>query len=487
MLQSIADQLTPAAETPAKLGVYAAFQARYKANPAGFVQDCIVWRRDEAPTTYQREILTNLAERRRACVRGPHGLGKTTVASLAILWFALTRDGEDWKIATTASAWRQLTKFLWPEVHKWAGRLRWDVIGRQPFNERTELHTLNMRLKTGEAFALASNNPALIEGAHADHLLYVFDESKVIPPGTWDSAEGAFSTGDAYWLAISTPGEPSGRFYEIQKRKPGYEDWWVRHVTKAEAMAADRITSAWAEARLRQWGEKSSVYQNRVEGEFAASDEDGVIPLSWIEAANDRWQEWQEASGGKFDRLDAVGVDVARFGEDKTVLALRAGKVIVEMRHYAKEDTMETVGRLAGILRAYGGKGIIDEIGVGAGVVDRAREMGLDVEGFNSSQSTALLDRSGELGFADKRAAAYWTLREMLNPAYGENIALPPDDELTGDLTAPKWRVQSGGRIRVESKDDIRKRLGRSPDCGDGVALAFWQEPEITGAIGFVL
>lgn len=465
---------------------YDTFKTAYRPDPAGFARDCIAWKRNEGLTTYQEEILTFLGQRRRASVRGPHGLGKTGLAAIAILWFALTHDGEDWKIATTASAWRQLTKFLWPEIHKWANRLRWDKIGRLPFDERIELHTLNLRLRTGEAFALASNNSALIEGAHADHLLYVFDEAKVIPPPTWDSAEGAFSVGDCYWLAISTPGEPQGRFYDIQRRKPGYEDWWVRHVTKDEAIAAGRVDADWAAARLRQWGEQSSVYINRVLGEFAAADEDGVIPLSWIEAANERWLDWQDA-GGKLDRLDAIGLDVARFGEDKTVFALRQGKVIPELRVYAKEDTMATVGRLAGIQRAHGGKAWIDEIGVGAGVMDRAKELELDAEAFNSAERTDLLDRSGELGFADKRAAAYWTVRELLNPAYGEDIALPPDDELMGDLTAPKWSVQSGGKIRIEKKEDIRKRTGRSPDKGDGVVMSFWQEPEITGGEGFML
>jgi hypothetical protein len=184
-------------------------------------------------------------------VRGPHGLGKTTLSSWVIVHFALTRDGRDWKCVTTASAWRQLAKFTWPEVHKWARRLRWDRVGRAPFSAN-ELLTLNLKLSTGEAFAVASDNPAYIEGAHADHLLYVFDESKAIPGGVFDAAEGAFSNAggdtaaEAYALAISTPGEPQGRFYEIHKRQPGLEDWWTRHVTLEETIAAGRVSREWA-------------------------------------------------------------------------------------------------------------------------------------------------------------------------------------------------------------------------------------------------
>jgi hypothetical protein len=404
------------------------------------------------------------------------------------LWFALTRDGQDWKIPTTASAWRQLTKFLWPEIRKWARLLKWDAIGRDPFS-RYELLKLNMDLDTGEAFAVASDTPELIEGAHADHILYIFDESKAIQDATFDAAEGAFSTGEAYALAISTPGEPSGRFYDIHKRKPGYEDWQVIHVTLEQAIKAGRISRQWALQRKRQWGETSAVYQNRVMGNFAASDEDGVIPLAWIEAANERWHnviDW-----GLFI---CVGVDVARSGKDSTERAMRYDAGIKEILTTNKEDTMETAGRVAGILRKHGGYAMIDLIGIGAGTYDRVREQyqnpknekspKLDARPFNAAERTDRKDASGELGFTNKRSAAWWNMRELLDPANGHDVALPDDDELTGDLTAPKWRVMSGGKIQVESKDDIRKRIGRSTNKGDGVIQAFWEDEKAPDPAG---
>jgi hypothetical protein len=246
------------------------FKTTYRDNPEGFVRDCIRFPRGERASDYQLEIIGKLPTERRVSVRGPHGLGKTALAAWTILWFALTRDGEDWKIPTTASAWRQLTKFLWPEIRRWSRRLDWEKIGRDPLSERTELLSLSIKLATGEAFALASDNSVMIEGAHAANLLYVFDESKAIPADTWDSAEGAFATGDVYWLAISTPGEPQGRFYDIHKRAPGYDDWWVRHVTLEEAIVAGRVSRKWAEQRATQWGKTSAVYINRVDGEFGA-------------------------------------------------------------------------------------------------------------------------------------------------------------------------------------------------------------------------
>ncbi|MGH3168261.1 MAG: hypothetical protein ACRDN0_20555, partial [Trebonia sp.] len=259
--------------------------ARYYDDPLGFAADCIDWR-GEGLTAYQQEIIGSLAERKRIAVRGPHGLGKSTVAAVTVLWFALTSDaaGADWKAVTTAGAWRQLTNYLWPEIHKWSGRLRWDKVRDHPFS-RSELLNLNMRLAHGQASSAACSNPALIEGAHADRLLFVYDESKAIPAGTFDACEGAFAgTGEAYALAMSTPGDPSGRFYDIHARRPGYEDWHARHITLDEAMAAGRISPDWAEQRRRQWGADSAAYANRVLGDFHAADEDTVIPLRWIEA-----------------------------------------------------------------------------------------------------------------------------------------------------------------------------------------------------------
>lgn len=479
------------------------FTATYRDDPVGFVHDCFNWQEGEGPVFYQEDALAALPTQRRVCIRGPHGLGKTALTAWAVLWFATTRDlaEDDWKIPTTASAWRQLTKFLWPEIRKWSRRLRWDLIGRGPFRERFEMLELSLKLDSGEAFALASDNSELIEGAHASHLLYIFDESKAINAGTWDSAEGAFSTGDVYWLAVSTPGEPGGRFYDIQSRKPGYEDWWVRHVTLDETIRAGRVSQKWADDRKRQWGEGSAVYQNRVKGEFAAGDEDGVVPLAWIEAANERWEAWREA--GKPGKLHRIGVDVARGGEDQTVFALRykldedkkkrrkkkeaeliAGlDVIGELRRYAKADTMETADRVKGIVEAHGGIPVVDVIGLGAGVFDRLRQMLSSVRAFNAAEHTDQRDSSGELGFTNKRSAAWWTMRELLDPSKDSKIALPADDLLTGDLTAPKWKVMSGGKIQVESKEDLRLRLGRSTDSGDAVIQAYWDDEASMEAI----
>jgi hypothetical protein len=450
-------------------------------DPAGFARECINWPAGHSLAGYQAAALSELVQHNREAVRSLHGAGKTTISALAVLWFAVTRDaaGIDWKAPVTAGAWRQLERYLWPEIHLWARRLRWDLLGREPFSERTELLSLSLSLRYGTAFAVASSDPGLIEGAHAESLLFVFDESKSISPDVFDAAEGALGgPGEAFALACSTPGEPAGRFYEIHTRAPGLEDWHTRHIRLDEVVAAGRLSESWAAQRARQWGEPSAIYQNRVLGEFAASDEESVIPLGWVEAAVERFRALEEA-GVSPGPLTHVGVDVARSGADKTVLALRCGDRITELRRFSLSDTMETVGYVKGALSTASihpkesAVGIIDLIGVGAGVYDRLREQGENVVPFNAAAKSDRKDRSGELGMLNMRSAAWWGLREALDPAFGPTIALPPDDSLIGDLTAPHYSVTSTGRIQIESKDDIRKRLGRSTDSGDAVVQAF--------------
>lgn len=458
---------------------------RYLNDPVGFARDCIDWPGGQGLTDYQIDVLALLQKHKRLAVRGPHGLGKTATNAIAVLWFAITREAArvDWKVPTTAGSWHQLQAYLWPECHKWNLRIRWDRVEMAPWRPERELLTYGIKLRYGQAFAASVGRPELIEGAHADHLLFIFDESKAIPSEIFDAAEGALSgTGEALALAQSTPGPPQGRFYEIHSQKRGLHDWKIRHVKLTEAVAAGRVAPDWAESRRLQWGEDSAIYRNRVLGEFHESEEDVVIPLAWVEAAVARWHEWNDAGRPVQPGRKVVGVDVARGGTDLTAMAERQGSVVTGLHTYNLADTTKVAYRVRRRLGHQTDLAVIDVIGVGAGVVDLTRSWKLNIHAFNASRKSNRRDRIGDYTFVNQRAAMWWMAREMLDPAFDPTLAIPPHEELEAELSAPHWRVTPAGKIEVESKDDIRKRLGRSTDHADAVLQtlltdAEWNEP----------
>jgi len=659
---------------------FSRFQRMYRNDRIAFVYDCLP---DLGNTLadYQEEILGYFDDGySKVAVRGSHGLGKTTIAAVLTHHTVLTADTEA-KVPTTASAWRQLERYLWPEIRKVSKLINWSNIGRPAYDLRTELLSLQIKLKEGlvQSFAVASDDHTTMEGAHAISLFYILDEAKSIPRPTWDAIEGAFSNAGAKVLgettlgeygvgeygvfprdrdsshqsslkntqdnspqnyvpaknstmkdvykalaknvdddipeifrsekayigsngvitsddtgllaseenikkltdagvyrdmiedddsdgvveervtstslgnsniasskdssdvikehpmsprlphsalkdplshsnalqsshntsshgntsksshitviddhtqvrsagivstvyearafAISTPGAPSGQFYDIHMRKPGFEDWIARHVTIDEAVRAGRVSSLWVAQREKQWGRDSAMFQNRVLGEFADTSEEGVIPLSWVLSAQSRWKEWRESGSPDQHGKRTLGVDVARAGDDKTVIAVRDAFLVPNLYVFSKLPTTATTGHVK--VRAENRYIHIEtDGGLGAAVYDNLREQGVPLlRPITVGGSTKFRDKSKQLSFDDVRSAMWWNMRELLDPDNGEEVALPPVEELKIDLTAPKWDMISDGVVKVESKKLIRERIGRSTDYGDAVCLAFW-------------
>lgn len=485
----------------------AAERRKSREDPVYFVKKIL---KVEDIAAYQLKVLQALKYHRRVCVRSLHGVGKTAMAAWIVLWFVSTHD--ECKVPTTASAWRQLEEFLWPEIHKWALRADWDRIGLKVRMGR-ELLTHRIQISdTASAFALNSTDEAKIEGAHSEAILYLFDEAKTIPVGIWDAAEGALSTpGKCYAVAMSTPGESSGRFYDIQTRKPGYEDWHTIHVTLAEAIAEGRISAEWAEMRRKSWGEDSAMYRRRVLGEFADDESEVVIPLKLVERANQRWYDLkatennlveggstpEEAFEMVWGSLLTIGCDPARLGRDRTGIAYKYLPGIERVSRHEKQDTMKTANQLSMVSKDTQALLKIDPIGIGAGVYDRLRELWMlgewrggerhcPAKAVNIGVRTKLTDRTGERTFRNLRDYLWWNMREMLE---NDEIALPPDDELTEDLVVARYEERVDGMIIVESKDEMRERLPgkRSTDTGDSVLLAYHpDDPDFKPMVTFL-
>jgi len=209
-------------------------------------------------------------------------------------------------------------------------------------------------------------------------------------------------------------------------------------------------------------------------GDFKAGREDNayqVIPSAWVDAAMARW----EARAEPQVPVDALGVDVARGGKDKTCLAPRRGKWFA--RVHAVPGTQTPDGQSVAALAVLHAKNkcmvTVDVIGVGASAYDFLRESGnIRCRAFNGANKSNRTDKSGQLRFVNRRAESYWLFRESLDPASGEEqVCLPLDPELKADLCAPTWRMTPSG-IQVEAKEDLAKRIGRSPDKGDAVVMA---------------
>jgi hypothetical protein len=369
--------------------------------------------------------------------------------------------------------------------------LNWERIGREPFKPAEEMTLLGLRLKFGAITMAAPTDSGKIEGAHADELFVLLDEAKLIPEDTWNSLEGAFagagpeSDQAAYALASSTPGAPEGRFYDIHEGAAGYEDWHPIHVELDRVLKAKRMTQVWRKQRAAQFGEDSAWYANHVLGEFARQQVDAVIRMDHLEEANERWRMLQLAPTNSLivpvhdslGPLEIIGADIAGRGEDRTVYALRHGPVISAVLVRPHEpDTAVTTDELQGLAAApeRGARVVIDAIGQGEVIANELRKRGRSVVDFVASNKTDLRTRGGQLGFTSVRDAAWWNLREMLEPGSGFELAIPPDEQLTADLLAPRWEEVTGGKIKVEAKKEIRKRLKRSTDSGDSVVQSYF-------------
>jgi len=469
---------------------YKLFGERYYSEPAAFLRDCIILPEGETWAPYQLETATALWEHRKAAVRGTRGLGKTALKAGLVHWFAQTREaiGLDWKVLMTASIWRQIKLYLAPEIHKWAYALRWDIIGRPegPYRDGDELQDLAIKLKHGRAEAFASRIGATTEGGHSAELLLLFDEARIIPPGIWDSARGMLTSGKYLWLAQSTPGDPVGRFHDIFSKKRGWADWWTRHVTLEEAIAAGRVSPTWATDMADTFDASDPFYQQQVLGDFASQTSGGLIPLSWIEAAQQRWEGY-EAEGwtrgaGRPLPVTSIAFDVGgglASGDASTIAIVRDRFLVEQVVKIPQapdpsQATMHLAGVLKGLYEQHRPLYLLgDSIGIGAGVVHRLREEGIPCLAFVASAATGLTDAAGIGGFDCWRSAGWHGLRELLDPQSGVRVALPPDDDLTADLVSVgDGGLNSRGQHRAESKDAIRKRLGRSTDAGDAVVMA---------------
>jgi phage terminase large subunit len=329
------------------------------------------------------------------------------------------------------------------------------------------------------------------------------DEAAGVKEDIFEAIEGVLTSAHCRLLLLGNPTLIGGTFYRSH-REPGWKTFhiaawdtpnftafgiteddletgaWKEKVSKNSDGSYNwpmpwLITPAWAEDKLRRWGKNHPAYQARVVGSFPTQGENNVIPLAWIEAAMERWEE--SDGQGSTD----LGVDVARYGQDLSVIAPRQGSKVGLLQVFSGKDTQEIAGEALVTSRSIHARHIkVDVIGLGAGVVDALKAAGAPVVAVNVASASDVLDDDGNKVFANQRAELWWNLREALNPKNQDPLALPPDDDLLGDLAAPTYKINGKGAIQIEEKDETKKRLGRSPDRGDAVMLTFAPSYETT-------
>jgi hypothetical protein len=437
----------------------------------------------------QAEILQALAEPgARVTVTTGHKCGKDFLASVAGCWFFCTFDGA--RVQLTAPTDRQVNGITWREVDSRVRQARVPVCedGKLGGRAQTGLVAADKR----EIKGFTARTAEAVAGISGPHVLYIVTEASGVDDPIFEAIEGNLAGSDARLLLISNPTKKSGYFFDSHnddKAKKKFKPFHLSSWTIAESLerSGRRIgglaTRKWCEERLEAWGKDDPRYKVRVLGEFVELEEDKVMSFELISSAQARWEETPVLDT---DVLH-VGVDPAWGGRDKTAVCLRRGRKVLAIFRWSEAD----FDRNAELVLQH----VFGEL--------RPREEGcvvkVDCGGEGWRLRDAMLaalhkwDPTGQrvrvhridFGWSTLRPESYLRLRDDL--CFGarqwlyDGGAIPTDEQLEEDLLAPKYRQDVRGRSSVESKDELRKRLGRSTDSGDAFVLAVWSKGEVKG------
>lgn len=434
---------------------FVTFLLTYRNDPVSFVVDVLGVEPDE----WQKDFLRAVASgHRRISIRSGHGVGKSTGASWAMLWYLLTRYPV--KIVVTAPTSSQLYDALFAEVKRW-------VKGLPPaLSDLLEAKQERIELKSSptEAFISArtsrAEQPEALQGIHSDNVMLIADEASGVPEQVFEAAAGSMSGHAATTILLGNPVRSSGFFYDTHHRLSS--EWWTRRVSCADS---PRVSPAYLAEMQSRYGEESNAYRVRVLGEFPRSDDDTIIPMELLESAMHR-------DVARSDVAPTVwGLDVARFGSDSSALCKRAGNAVLEpVRRWRGLDLMQLTGAVVAEYEALSHEErpveiLVDSIGLGAGVVDRLRELNLPARGINVSESPAM---GGT--YRNLRAELWYKAKAWFEK---RDCKLPKDEQLVAELATVRYKFSSNGKTQVEGKDEIRRRGLASPDLADAFVLTF--------------
>jgi phage terminase large subunit len=432
--------------------VFILWVKRYRPDPVLFAREVL----KVTPDEWQAELMMAVANgERRISVRSGHGVGKSTAVAILALWYLLTRHPV--KIVITAPTSAQLFDALFAEIKRWTNELPTHI--GELLTIKSDRVEIKAAPESGFISARTSRaeSPEALQGIHADNVLLIADEASGVPEAVFEAAAGSMSGESAATILLGNPTRSSGFFFDTHNRLK--DQWWTRRVSCVDS---PRVSDAYVKEMQQRYGPDSNAFRVRVLGEFPLSDDDTVIPIHLIDAAMNR----DVVEDGNV--LPIWGLDVARFGSDKSALAKRRGQVITEIRKWAGLDLMQLTGAVKAEYDALAPHDrpreiIVDSIGLGSGVVDRLRELKLPARGLNVAESPAMKGT-----YQNLRAELWFATKAWLEH---RGCRLPRNEDLLAELAAPRFKFSSSGRIQIEGKDEMRKRGLASPDMADAVCL----------------
>jgi hypothetical protein len=428
------------------------------------------------PRKWQREVLKELAdhirdndgkidfETLRMAVSSGRGIGKSALVSWLVIWMLTTRIGST--TIVSANSETQLRAVTWAEITKWlalALNSHWFEVSAtrvMPAKWLTELVERDLKKGTRywgvEGRLWSEENPDAYAGVHNfDGVMLIFDEASGIADPIWAVSAGFFTenTPNRFWLAFSNPRRNTGYFYEAFNAK---RDFWRNKVV--DARSVEGTDKAVYEQIIQEYGPDSVQAHVEVYGEFPSAGDDQFIPVYLVDDAFAR-PRYKDATAPII-----IGVDPARFGADATVIAVRQGRDLNAIKRYRGDDTMEIVGRVIEAIEEYNpALVVIDEGGLGAGVVDRLKEQRYKIKGVNFGNKSVK-----PIMYGNKRAEMWGLMRDWLKTA-----SIPADKLLKSDLTSPRIKPDSKGTIFLEGKKEMKARGLASPDAADAIAVTF--------------
>lgn len=441
---------------------------RWRQAPERFFEDVL----GITPWSRQLDVIQAVRDHDRVAVRSGHKVSKSNTAAGLALWYVCCFP--DARVPMTSSTFKQVRKILWRELRKIYDRAEAPIGGQLSKSPEYGLEFDDKR----EVFGFSTRNAEDAAGISGKNILYIVDEASGVPEPIFEAIEGN-RAGGAKILLLSNPTQQVGTFFDAFHGSR--EFWHTIHISSEESPnitgevnIPGLATEEWVEEKRQEWGKESPLYQVRVQGDFPDESEMAVIGLANVEAARQR-DVPDDDHGGEVLRL---GVDVARYGGDDSVIAPVRGRKAYALKTYTALDGVELAGQVLDIARTMraddGDRGEqvvvnVDVIGVGSSVYDqliRIAPTWMTVAAVNVARTA-----DDEEMYSNLRAQLLFGLGDWLQTG-----SIEPNDRLDTELVSPEYTFDSRGRYKLkQSKEEERQILGRSPDRRDALALGVYR------------